>query len=48
MPNMVNESTMVTEADVVRPETPPADYETAFDSMHINKSNQQRTTAVMY
>ncbi|CAG9531512.1 unnamed protein product [Cercopithifilaria johnstoni] len=40
---------------VARPETPPADYDTAFNEMHIssNTSNnkqqqQQRTTAVIY
>ncbi|KHN78200.1 hypothetical protein Tcan_03574 [Toxocara canis] len=45
----LNDSTVVTEADVVRPETPPADYENAFEAMHVSKANnQQRTTAVMY
>lgn len=42
-------------ADIVvgRPETPPADYDIAFDEMHISSSNtnnnkQQHTTAVFY
>ncbi|VDN07576.1 unnamed protein product [Thelazia callipaeda] len=44
--------------DTVRPETPPADYDTAFNDLHItnnttgnnsnNKQSHQRTTAVMY
>ncbi|VDD93976.1 unnamed protein product [Enterobius vermicularis] len=45
----VNEPSTTAEVEVPRPETPPADYETAFEGMHIsNKQTQQRTTAVMY